>query len=196
MAYAFTFIISYLLGAIPSAWVVARAHGVDILRVGSGSAGFTNVWRNLGLKPALIVLVFDIGKGFLAAWVGFRLAGEIGMLLAAFTAIFGHTFSCFIRFKGGKGVAVGAGVLLYISPLTFLLCLVTLAGLAFITRYMSVGSIAAALLCPVFLIISNASALVIGVFVVCCLYVIWMHRKNIVRLMNGTENKLNVSKKR
>lgn len=196
MAFFFILIISYLLGAIPSAWVVARLHGVDILSVGSRSAGFTNVWRNLGIKPALVVLLFDIGKGFVAAWVGFRLGGTVGMLLASFTAIFGHTLSCFIRFKGGKGVAVGAGVLLYISPLAFMLSFATLAGLALLTRYMSVGSIAAALLCPVYLLIGGAPALVVATFVVCGLYVVWMHRKNVMRLMNGTENRLNLGKMR
>lgn len=187
-------LLGYVFGSISSAALVAKAKGVDIFSVGSGNAGFTNVWRTMGIKLGIIVLLGDILKGFLAAWIGFSLAGDIGMLLAAVGAVIGHTYSFLLRFRGGKGIAVAAGVLLYISPLTFLLCFITLTSLAYITGYMSVGSIAAALFCPVFLIVDKEPAMVVITFTLCAIFVIWMHRKNIQRLIKGTENKLDFRK--
>lgn len=183
-------LLGYLIGAIPFAVIVARSHGIDIFSVGSGNAGFTNAYRTLGFRSAFLVLVCDILKGTLAAFLGFRLGGEIGMLLASAAAIFGHTYSLFIGFRGGKGVATGAGVMLFVSPPVFLICAVTLATLAYVTGYMSVGSLTAAILCPILLVLFDASPLVVTVFGVCCLYVIWKHRTNIRRLMDGTENKI------
>ena len=190
MHYLYILLGAYLLGAIPSAWLVAKANGVNILRVGSGSAGFTNVWRSVGLKAAAIVFVADIAKGTAAAALGFWLGGHFGMLLGAVCAIFGHTYSCFIGFKGGKGVATGAGTLLFVSPVTFVVCLLTLASVAFITRYMSAGSILAAIVCPLSLMLDRQPAMVVVVYTLCCVYIIWKHRSNIGRIRSGTENKL------
>lgn len=195
MRLALAIVIAYFIGAVSFAWLVAKSQGVNIFKVGSGNAGFTNVLRTMGFKYASIVLVGDILKGTLAAAIGYKLAGEWGMLGASAMAILGHTFSCFIGFKGGKGVATGAGVLLFISPPAFLGCAITLASLAYVTGYMSVGSLAAAVLCPILLIATGESPLVIGVFTVCALFVIWMHRSNIARLRNGTENKIRTGKR-
>lgn len=188
-------VIAYVIGAIPFAWLVAKSQRVNIFSVGSGNAGFTNVLRTMGFKYASVVLVGDILKGTLAAAVGFKLAGEWGMLIASAMAIFGHTFSCFIGFKGGKGVATGSGVLLFVSPVSFLLCALVLSSLAYFTGYMSVGSLAAVVLCPILLYLTGESPLVVTVFTACALFVIWMHRTNIVRLRNGTENKINGKKR-
>lgn len=191
----FIAIVSYVLGAISFAWLISRIRGVDILKVGSCNPGFTNVWRTQGMKVAIFVLIGDMLKGTSAAYIGAALLGDMGMLLAAIMVLLGHTFSFMIHFKGGKGIATGAGILLYISPIAFLLCFLTLSSLAYLTKYMSVGSIAAAILCPVYLYLTHQSSFVIAVFIACGLFVIWMHRTNIVRLMNGTENKIGYKEK-
>lgn len=190
MKILFSLLLGYLLGSASAAAIVAKAHGIDIFKAGSGNAGFTNAWRVLGFKSGLLVLAGDILKGFIAAWIGFTLAGTWGMLLAAAGSILGHSYSIFLHFRGGKGIAVAAGSLLYISPLTFVLCFFTIVVLAFLTRYMSVGSLVASFLCPLFLIIDGKPWSVVAVFAVSAAYVIWLHRSNIARLRRGTENKL------
>ena len=181
---------AYFLGAIPFGYMVGKFLGVDIRQHGSGNVGFTNVWRTLGIGPAAVVLAGDLGKGWLSAFIGFRLAGEMGALLGGLLAIIGHTLSCFIHFKGGKGVATGAGVLLYMSPVTFLVCLVVLVMLGLITRYMSLGSICAAWLAPLVLYGTHApTPYTLGIGAA-ALYVIYLHIPNIRRLMKGTENKI------
>ncbi len=185
---------AYLLGAIPFGYLIGRLKGIDIRRYGSGNVGFTNVWRTLGIGPAALVLAGDIGKGWLSAFLGFQLLGEAGALFCGLMAILGHTFSCFLHFKGGKGVATGAGVLLYLSPLTFLGCAVVLVALCAVTRYMSVGSICAALLAPVFLYLTGAPKIYILGISAAALYVIFLHIPNIRRLCNGTENKIGEKK--
>ena len=129
MKWVLVAVCAYFLGAIPFGYMVGKLLGVDIRQHGSGNVGFTNVWRTLGIGPAAVVLAGDLGKGWLSAFIGFQLAGEMGALLGGLLAIIGHTLSCFIHFKGGKGVATGAGVLLYMSPLTFLVCLAVLLSL-------------------------------------------------------------------
>lgn len=119
LSFALIAVIAYFLGAIPFAQLVSRARGVDIFKVGSGNAGFTNVLRVLGGRAAAVVLVGDILKGTLAAGIGDALGEEMGMLLASAIAVIAHTLSVFVHFRGGKGVATGAGVLLYVSPLSF-----------------------------------------------------------------------------
>lgn len=183
-------ILAYAIGSVSFAWLVAKTQGINILKVGSGNAGFTNVYRTLGMRYAAFVLVGDILKGTLATAVGFDMCGTTGMLVASVFVILGHTFSFLIGFKGGKGVATGAGVLLFVSPITFLACALTLSVLAFVTGYMSVGSLAAAVVCPLVMVLTKEPPLIVGIFTICALFVIWMHRKNIVRLKNGTENKM------
>lgn len=187
-------VIAYFLGAIPFGYVVSKLQGVDIMSKGSGNIGFTNVWRVMGIKSGLIVLVCDMAKGYLAACVGFALAGENGAILGGIACILGHTFNVFLHFKGGKGVACGAGVILYLSPLTFLLCAICLSVLTGITKYMSIGSIVTAFVCPFILYFLGAPWQYVAGIGVCCVYVIYKHKANILRLMNGTENKIGKSK--
>lgn len=190
MNWVLTVLCSYFLGAIPFGYMVGKLSGIDIRQHGSGNVGFTNVWRTLGIGKAAVVLAGDLGKGWLSACIGFQLAGEPGALVGGLAAIIGHTLSCFIQFKGGKGVATGAGVLLYFSPLALLICLIILVTLCVCTRYMSLGSICAASAAPVVLFLTDAPlpyTLGIGA---AAIYVVYLHIPNIRRLMNGTENKL------
>ena len=187
-------VIAYFLGALPFGYLVARFQGTDIFSEGSGNIGFTNVWRVLGIKSGIVVLICDLLKGYLAAMIGFGIMGENGAIIGGIVAILAHTFSIFIKFKGGKGVACGAGVVLYLSPLAFLFCVVCLSSVTMITRYMSLGSITTAILCPFILFfLGEPMQYVLGIGC-CCIYVIYKHKPNIIRLMNGTENKIGKSK--
>lgn len=191
---ALTAVLTYLVGSVSFGYLVSRSHGVNILKVGSGNPGFTNVLRTQGMHVALLVLAGDMLKGTFASFLGAHLAGEPGMLVGVVMVIVGHSFSPMLHFKGGKGIATGAGAMLYVSPLAMLLCTVTVLLLAYLTKYMSVGSIVAALACPAYLWLDHQSALVIAVFACCAVYVVWLHRANIVRLVHGKENKLSFHK--
>lgn len=195
MTWILSAVIAYFLGAISFGYIVGKIKGIDIRQHGSGNVGFTNVWRTLGFGPALLVLLGDGGKGWLSAFIGFQLAGEAGVLIGGLVAILGHSFSCFINFKGGKGIATGGGVLLYMSPLTLAILLSVVILICAVTRYMSLGSICAAWLAPVVLYATGAPrSYVIGIGVA-ALYVIFLHVPNIKRLVKGTENKLTFGKR-
>lgn len=187
---------AYFLGAIPFGYLMGKARGIDIREHGSGNIGFTNTWRVLGFKIGLVVLLCDGLKGWLSCFIGFALLGEIGALIGGMTAILAHTFSCFIGFKGGKGIATGGGVLLYMSPLTLAICLGVVILLCLTTRYMSLGSILAAAIAPFLLYFMGAPICYVLGIAVAALYVIYKHIPNIKRLLNGTENKLTFGKKK
>ncbi len=188
---------AYFLGSLPPALWVARLHGVDIFKVGSGNPGMTKAWRSLGWKPAVPVALLDAGKGFLAAWLGAALTGSAAWGLAAgVIAVLGHSFTCFARFRGGKGVLTSFGVFLYFAPISALVCLALWTGIVLRTRYVSLGSIAAAVTLP-FGILAEARlrgdaglypVLAVGALV--SAFVLYRHRSNMARLARGTENKI------
>lgn len=185
------YVASYLLGGVPFGVMVARMKGVDILSMGSASPGATNVYRTVGPLPALVVFLLDLGKGMVPALVGLRLLGspEQGLLCGAL-AVVGHSFSPFLKFKGGKGVATGFGVLLGIRPdiglSAFGIFLIVLA----VWRYVSLASIAAAFALVFFGWLYQASGVLMVTFVGLAALVIYRHRANIQRLRAGTERKL------
>jgi glycerol-3-phosphate acyltransferase PlsY len=184
----------YLLGSLPFALWVARARGVNILAVGSGNPGMTNVWRTLGWKPALPVALLDALKGTTAAWLGYHLTGSLlWALLAGLAAVLGHSFSFWIRFKGGKSVLTAFGVFLYLSPLASLGALAVWALVMFLFRYISLASIVAAASLPAFVALEarggRAMSPAFWAAVPVGLFVIVRHRANIGRLLRGTEPK-------
>lgn len=194
-------LIGYFFGSLPFGYVVARAHGVDIFKVGSGNPGATNVKRVLGEKfgdkgkrAGNLVFALDAVKGALAAsWPMLpylqapeaRLLGLIGVI----GAVLGHSFSMFTRFKGGKGVATAAGGLVVLIPVSCLIgaavWLVTFA----LTRYVSLGSILAAVVVPTACWLRGNSLPFILVSSLVGVFVIFRHRENIKRLLAGTESK-------
>ena len=199
-------LVGFLLGSIPTGYIAGRSLlGIDLREVGSGNLGATNVFRNLGLVPALGVLVVDIGKGALAVWVGLHLIPavterlpDLTGLIAALGAVFGHSLSPFVGFRGGKGVATAAGAFLMLSPLPALSALLVWGIVLGTTRVMSVASISAAVVLPVTLAIVEFmrgpgeerrwATLIFGAVVAA--WVIWRHRSNMARLREGTESKL------
>jgi glycerol-3-phosphate acyltransferase PlsY len=202
-AYIVVAVVAYLLGSIPTGFLVAKAKGVDIRTVGSGNIGATNVFRVLGKGAGIFVLLFDALKGWAAVTVAAPLAGQFFQdapvdylqITAGITAILGHNFTCWLHFKGGKGIATSAGVLVALVPVALLIILAIWIILFLATRYVSLGSIGAAATLPFATWFTKHD---IGLTVVTGALgalAIYKHRTNIQRLMNGTENRISFKKK-
>ncbi len=197
-------LLSYITGSIPTSIILGKiVKGIDIREHGSGNAGGTNVFRVLGWKPALIVVIIDIFKGWLptAIYATTLFQGQpitdIGIIqiLCGFAAVLGHTYTIFAGFRGGKGIGTLAGMLIAIYPITFPLCLIVFVITLIITGYVSLSSIFATIALPIILLIlpifgvqqSTSSLLIFALLVP--LFAIFTHRSNIARLRNGTENR-------
>jgi len=191
---------SYLLGSIPFGYLIGRIAGIDIRRVGSCNIGATNVVRVLGKRCGYTVFLLDFLKGFGAVKLSMLLAmrslpgwnsPELFGIIAAVSSVVGHSYPLWLEFKGGKGVATSAGALFALTVIGGLIGLAIWIVIFWLTGYVSVASITAALLLPlVILVISwrNEGARVIFYFSVCAAaVVIWRHRSNLSRLMHGTE---------
>lgn len=191
----------YLLGSLNAALIVSKVfYKKDIRQYGSGNAGLTNVLRTFGKGAAAAVLVLDVLKGILACVIGQLLTGNIenvgwaGMYLGGFAAVIGHNWPVFFGFKGGKGVLTSFAVILYISPLPALICLGVFITVVALTRYVSLGSIIAALCWPIASIFFDLPALMLVIAVIMVVMIIIRHKDNITRLFQGTEKKISLKK--
>ena len=183
---------SYLLGAIPTSQVVARTlKGIDLREHGSGNLGATNALRVLGWKAATPIFIIDIAKGwFPTAMFPLWDRAAIGWQLAyGAAAIVGHVFSLYVGFRGGKGVATGAGVFLALAPVAIAVGLVIWIGLVFATGYVSVASIAAAASLPVVVLLNQGIGPIFVLSIALAAFVIYAHRSNMARLARGEENR-------
>ncbi|MBP3656913.1 MAG: glycerol-3-phosphate 1-O-acyltransferase PlsY [Clostridia bacterium] len=190
---ALTVIIGYLFGSISSGVVLSRlAANTDIRTQGSGNAGTTNMLRVLGRRMALFTFLGDMLKGVIAVYIGKALVGgELGGVLGVLGAVLGHNFPVFFGFKGGKGIATSFGSLLFVYPLQALAAFTIFLILVIITHYVSVGSIAAAIALPAFVLLTTPFHPVIwGCMVFLGAMVVWRHHQNISRLLQHKENKL------
>ncbi|MCM2256650.1 MAG: glycerol-3-phosphate 1-O-acyltransferase PlsY [Vicinamibacteria bacterium] len=187
---------AYLLGAIPFSFVVARLWGVrDVREVGSGNVGATNVMRSAGKVPGAIAFVLDAAKGAVAAWLATRLGGPEWLPPAcAAAAVAGHMYPVFLGFRGGKGVATGAGAFLPLAPWATLIAFVTFAVVAAATRYVSVGSVVGAVALALGAWATGAPPPTWVAATLVSAVVIWKHRENLARLATGRENKLGAVK--
>jgi len=184
---------SYLLGSVSFSVVLARAiKGIDIRQHGSGNAGATNTLRVLGKGPAILVLALDVLKGIAAVWIGRWLGdGSVWVpALCGIAAIIGHNWPVYFRFRGGKGIATTIGVMatLFFFP-AFYAGIIAILSIVF-TRYVSLGSLIFVLLTPIFLVISEGVGPYFWVSLLICLFAVWRHRTNIVKIVEGRENKL------
>ena len=189
-------VVSYLLGCIQTGVIISGAQHVDIRAHGSKSTCTTNVCRVLGAKASLVTFVGDVLKGVLACLLGLWLLGNTGASLAGIAVVLGHMYPVFYKFKGGKGVATSLGTSLVLNPLLGLILLaVSAVGIA-ITHVVSIFSIvslvAFGLINP-FLCKGDVAEIIYSI--VLALLVVWAHRTNIKRLLSGTENKLDFSRK-
>jgi len=198
---------AYLLGSIPFGLIIGRARGVDIRKTGSCNIGATNVMRSVGKGWGVLTLLLDALKGYLPAAAFPFLLQRMALMPEAPAwlkiacgcgAILGHNFPLYLGFKGGKGVATSAGVLIGIAPAALLIGLAAFALVFGISRYVSLGSIIAALVIPpagAMLYWRQEGPLVPAVLTVLAILVIWRHKANIIRLLNGTENRISFRRK-
>ena len=184
---------SYLLGAIPTSYLVGRVfRGIDLREHGSGNLGATNLYRTLGWKFAIPAGLFDIAKGAVPVLaIAPAVSGsQLFALACGLMAVVGHVFSLFAGFKGGKGVATAAGVMLGLSPYAVLALVAIWAVMVFATGYVSLGSIVAAALLPLLVwVLDPGSRNLVALDALVAAGIIWLHRANIRRLLAGTENR-------
>lgn len=183
-------VIAYLIGSISPALLVGKIfYNTDIRTMGSGNLGTTNTFRCLGKKAGVIVFVMDISKGIIATMLPSLVLGRVEYLsiFGAF-AMIGHVYPIFANFKGGKAVATGSGVFIFLYPTLSLILVAIFFSTLFITGYVSLGSILICLTSIVYLSIFE-SGIDKWIMIVMCIFVIYMHKSNIKRLLNGTENK-------
>jgi glycerol-3-phosphate acyltransferase PlsY len=211
-SYILTALAAYLLGSIPTGFLVAKAKGIDIRAVGSGNIGATNTMRVLGKPAGVAVLLLDALKGFAACyilpplvwnWLAPHYSGifvyfdkaspEFQMryyLVAGIFAVLGHNYTCWLKFRGGKGIATTAGVYLVLAPWAVLVALAVFILAVLLTRYVSVSSISAAVALPVTVCVMSPHNVLLGIVTTALgAMAIYKHKSNIQRLMNGTENR-------
>jgi glycerol-3-phosphate acyltransferase PlsY len=199
LAFIVIAVAAYLLGSIPTGYLVGRAKGIDIRTVGSGNIGATNVFRMVGKTAGVFALIVDGLKGYAACtwlcdWVLTLLGGptanmELYRILAGITAVLGHNFTCWLKFKGGKGIATSAGVYFALTPLAAGMALGTWIVVFALGRYVSVAAIAAAVALPTAVWLTTDSLLLGIVTTALGLLAIFKHRDNVQRLLNGTEQR-------
>jgi glycerol-3-phosphate acyltransferase PlsY len=201
--YIVCIVAGYLLGSIPTGYLVGKAKGIDIRTVGSGNMGATNVFRVLGKGPGIFVLLVDALKGWLAVAVisqvlardflrpnGSSGEPETMAIVSGIAAILGHNYTCWLKFKGGKGIATSAGVLLALVPIPFSIVLATWIVVFAATRYVSLASITAAFILPFAVWLTRSSETLIAITAGLGALAIFKHKANIQRLLNGTENRI------
>lgn len=203
MIFAGLLVFAYLLGAIPFGVLIARARGVDILNVGSGNIGATNVNRVLGKGPGIAVLVLDVLKSLIPTLVArillttplMGLDPQTQWFLVGLAAVAGHCVSPFLGFKGGKGISTALGAIIGTAPLVALLCFGLFALVLWGTRYMAVASTVGVFSVVLFyMLVPGDTRQLIPVFVLLALFVAYRHRANYQRLREGTEPKFGFGK--
>jgi glycerol-3-phosphate acyltransferase PlsY len=190
-------IVSYLLGSISFSFLAGKfLKGIDIRQHGSGNAGATNTLRVLGKGPGLTVFLLDIFKGVLAVWISAWLVPDSLKveILCGVAVVVGHNWPVFFHFKGGKGIATTIGVMLTLSFLPVLFAGIIAIVIIIITRYVSVGSLVFAVLLPLFIWWFKEPDAILWISLVVAVFAFVRHRTNIVKLMQGRENKLSLKK--
>ncbi len=200
MVYFLAALMGYLLGSVPTGFLVAKQRGVDIRAKGSGNIGATNVFRILGWKAGVFVLLMDGLKG----WLGCRCAlyflntgsaDHVWLLIAGgFASVIGHNYTPWLRFKGGKGIATSAGVLIAMTPWGFLGALIAFLISMGISRYVSLGSIMAGIVLPMVVWWRGEPKPILGISFLMGSMAVIKHRSNILRIMDGIEPKIGKSK--
>lgn len=207
LGYILTALSAYLLGSIPTGFLVAKGRGLDIRKVGSGNIGATNVFRMLGTPAGVFVLLADATKGLLAVLVvaplftswfypgAGPLAREWFRVVGGLSAILGHNYTCWLHFRGGKGIATSAGTLAGLVPFSLIIILTVWLVLFLLTRYVSLASIIAAFVLPFATWLTGQNTVLIAITAAMAVLAIYKHRSNIQRLLNGTENRIGGKKK-
>ncbi|MDD6799875.1 MAG: glycerol-3-phosphate 1-O-acyltransferase PlsY [Firmicutes bacterium] len=193
-------IIAYLLGSLNFGVIISEKKYRDDIRThGSGNAGMTNMLRTYGKKAAALTFLLDGLKAVAATFIGLMLCGRLGGYIAGLFCVIGHVYPVFFHFKGGKGVVVTAFMIMVLDPLVFLVLLLVFLIIVGFTKYVSLGSIICMLMYP--LVLYNFTPLNSEKFkvifaLIIAVFVIWLHRSNITRLRQGTENKISFKSKK
>jgi glycerol-3-phosphate acyltransferase PlsY len=181
---------AYLLGSIPTGYIMGLMAGVDVRARGSGNVGATNVARVLGKKEGLLTLLADAAKGLIPVFIARRLGFDVDVLAAvALAAFLGHVFPIFLKFRGGKGVATALGVFLGLAPLGTVVLMAVFAGVFLVSRTVSLCSMIAAAAAPVVFWLSSYPAVWVATSALIAALIILRHHANIQRLIDGTEPK-------
>lgn len=200
--YIITAVASYLVGSIPTGFLVGKARGIDIRTIGSGNIGATNVFRYFGTAAGIAVLLGDALKGFAAVvvitrlyWHVFGATGDATTrealeIVAGLAVILGHNYTCWLRFKGGKGIATSAGVLVALVPYSLLIILGVWILVFGLTRFVSLASICASFTLPFADWLTGGSPTMIGITAAMAGLAIYKHKANIQRLLKGTESRI------
>lgn len=189
-------VIAYLIGSIPTGYIIVKAKtGQDIRTIGSGSTGATNVKRVLGKNYFFLVMLLDALKGALPVVLA-KLFATVGLslglapVIAAVAVIIGHSKSIFLQFKGGKSVASGVGTILALNWIVGLIIALVWGAITYTTKYVSVGSIIALLISPFVMYFLHSPIAYVAYCALGAIYIVYLHRENIKRLINGNENKV------
>ena len=190
-------VVSYLLGCFSTGITISRLQGVDIRKHGSKNTGASNVLRVLGLKSGILTFIGDIIKASIAVWLGYFVLGNafgierFGMMVGGLFAVIGHNWPVYYGFKGGKGVACSAAVIFFVDVLCALPAIAICLAVIAITKYISLGSMTLMGLYMIIMCIVHWGAWPLCLFtVILFVLCVWRHRANVVRLLNGTENKI------
>jgi len=185
-------VVAYLLGSIPFGYLIVRGKsGADIRETGSGGTGATNVSRRAGKAAGVLTLLLDAAKGCVAVLMAKALGGDDWVIaVAAIAALVGHIFPVWLGFRGGKGVATGVGIFLVLAPVALLCAGVVFVAIVVLTRYVSLGSITAAILIPVLVWFQVDSRPLLIAAIVGAALIVFAHRGNIQRLASGTESRI------
>jgi glycerol-3-phosphate acyltransferase PlsY len=194
----FIVIMGYFIGSIPFALLLARRWGVlDLRHIGSGNVGATNVLRSLGLKPGVIVVMLDMGKGAASVLVADRVyGGNTAPALAGLAAVIGHVFPVWLGFRGGKGVATACGVFSVLTPVAALASLGVFISVVLLTRYVSVGSMLASATLPPVAYATGSPEPAVGVACAVAGLILVRHRTNVARVLGGTERTIGFRERR
>jgi len=188
MQFLLFIVFAYFIGSIPFGKIVGKKYGIDIQKKGSGNIGFTNSLRTLGWKPAVLVLIGDIFKGFIPVKVALQFLALDQVLVVALIAILAHIFPIWLKFKGGKGIATGLGALIAINPLVVTIGLIIFLILLFITKTASIASILSVWSLSIIAYFINPKLIVF--YLTLAIIATWTHRENINRLIKSKEKRL------
>ncbi len=194
MKFVIFLILTYLIGAIPTGvWVGKTFKNIDVRDYGSKNSGATNSYRVLGWKLGLVVLIGDILKGYLPLYLASKHIINFNYIVfLGLVAILAHTYSVFISFKGGKGVATSVGAFLFLAPKVIFLLIIVFLAILFIFRYVSLASIVSAVVLPIAVLFMNGNMFMSLLALVIAIFIVYRHKTNIDRLVKGTERKFKI----
>lgn len=183
---------AYLIGSIPNGLILGKLFWqIDLREHGSKNIGATNAYRTLGAKAAALIFVMDLLKGIIGVWLGAYIVGTpLAMILGGIVAIIGHNWSIFLKFTGGKGVATGLGVIAMLMPQVTIIVFITWSVIVYFTKYVSLASIVAATMVPICSYFFNEPLEYICFSILAAVFVVYRHKSNVQRLINGNESKI------